>query len=991
MPDFTADKFFEAVVLNDVEDIFEYDQKDIKLQEDKVLTSGQGEFNAIDDVFMSAFETLPNEYFVNECQKSLTKKNVKEQGSLYYAELNEKNGFNYNNESTEVIRKKGEENLSDIDLVDKKEEEESLTCPVNEVLKTTAKNKNVFKDKYCVPLDKDVNTFSDFVNDITESYKPRERECIVYSKEDLMDSDEEIEPASVDEVDKATLKVGEFLSYQEFLAKAEEPIPGPMVDLQGHTSPIFLQGIQGDFKWPSHLAGPSSHAMGWRKSPGSAGDVVTVRGNRSISSVLEEAGALGQQAAFLLQCQSEGEQLGGVLHLRELADGQAASNCPAFQLQGKEGWLSLKELVSLAGYSPDSFLALGDPYYNRKPGGITMAARVLLYMGEKMTNLQELTDQWKQVLLQDSRRLKEEKEQVKELGQEQEPGQAKLILEWLKRNCMKTTENATVCLYCGLICYEQSISQNFMKHMKNHLFRKGHGIQTRKRKQCSECNKSFKERKPLKLHMVSAHSVSPDELVNLKECPFCKVFIPQEDMNIHRISSHLNDTLKCQNCNASFMNEHLLRAHCNNVHNTKYNYKGICSFCHKEFPNIRNHMKKGHTSVKCNHCDKIFTTQKGLTTHMHSVNGTVPKRQCPECFKYIINVTFHIRTVHRGEMKPFRKNKKRCVVCRKFVLKDEYDYHKHICKPHVCSICFKPVQELERHLLKAHSEGLKCVLCADNKAFQGNKNQSQKGQLRSHIYETHMQDIFLELGITENLDTEDEKCREDIAQYFVDRKSTREGDEHTCQICLEVCNRGTKIFNHMKYHLKYLLPGKPKSRPCAGCGKMMSKINLNEHVCSDPQTRKPSATVFPPTQTTPASNLKHICPECGKLFGEKYRLERHMQIHTRLKDVHAGSKLELRQQTQASLTPAKQQTLPKYPSPSETIIEHNCQQCGSSFKQTYLLERHMKAHISQKEEPGTTKRVKCSCAGCSLQSCGECQTCKNKHFKKRCLKRRCVS
>ena len=61
--------------------------------------------------------------------------------------------------------------------------------------------------------------------------------------------------------------------------------------------------------------------------------------------------------------------------------------------------MSLKELVSLAGYSPDTILALEDLHYNRKPGGITMAARVLLFMGEKMTNLQELTDQWKQMLL----------------------------------------------------------------------------------------------------------------------------------------------------------------------------------------------------------------------------------------------------------------------------------------------------------------------------------------------------------------------------------------------------------------------------------------------------------------------------------------------------------------------------------------------------------------------------------------------------------------
>ena len=82
LPDFTVDKFFGAVVLNDVEGICNYDQEDIKLQEDKDLARDQSEYNCIDHRFMSEFETVPNKYFVNECQKSLTKETVKEKSSL---------------------------------------------------------------------------------------------------------------------------------------------------------------------------------------------------------------------------------------------------------------------------------------------------------------------------------------------------------------------------------------------------------------------------------------------------------------------------------------------------------------------------------------------------------------------------------------------------------------------------------------------------------------------------------------------------------------------------------------------------------------------------------------------------------------------------------------------------------------------------------------------------------------------------------------------
>ena len=78
-------------------------------------------------------------------------------------------------------------------------------------------------------------------------------------------------------------------------------------------------------------------------------------------------------------------------------------------------------------------------------------------------------------------RLKEEQENIKKQGLEQEPGQAKFILEWLKIKCVETTENAALCLYGGLLCYEQSTSQNLMNHMKKHLFMIGHRSQPRKR------------------------------------------------------------------------------------------------------------------------------------------------------------------------------------------------------------------------------------------------------------------------------------------------------------------------------------------------------------------------------------------------------------------------------------------------------------------------------------------------------------------------------
>ena len=120
-------------------------------------------------------------------------------------------------------------------------------------------------------------------------------------------------------------------TYRDFVIWAhntkEETTPGPVVDLKGLTGSFYLPGIEEDFQWPPHLAGPSSHSMVWRRRPGKTGEVVTLRGNRSIRRVLEEAGQLGQQAAFLLPCQDQEKQLAGILHLGQFASGrlQAAS------------------------------------------------------------------------------------------------------------------------------------------------------------------------------------------------------------------------------------------------------------------------------------------------------------------------------------------------------------------------------------------------------------------------------------------------------------------------------------------------------------------------------------------------------------------------------------------------------------------------------------------------------------------------------------------
>ena len=418
-------------------------------------------------------------------------------------------------------------------------------------------------------------------------------------------------------------------------------------------------------------------------------------------------------------------------------------------------------------------------------------------------------------------------------------------------------------------------------------------------------------------------------------------------------------------------------------------YKGFCNICQREVSHLPKHKYYYHRQTVCNHCNHKFRSPEALKAHMHSVNGSTPKRKCPECSKYFINLRDHIRTVHRGEIKPCKKNKRFCHTCKKFVLKEEFIAHRQICKPHTCSICSKEVVWLEQHLLRAHSQNIICVFC--NATFDTIKSRlPKKQQLRNHIYDIHIPRIFVELGITENINTENIEVRESIAQYLVDKQCTKEADCHKCQLCLETFSTKTKIINHMKYHLKYTYHAtlhRSENAPCTDCGKMMKRTKLGEHVCLDviaskiyePQTVLLAPTTFP-LEIINSSPIKPLIPISTKQIRNNSPSKTASKIQTTLPSTTLNSQtVKQKMKTTTSLKPRSQNI---------------CNECGKIFKESSLLATHMDKHLKQKVSRDlksvSQKKAKCACPGCLLQSCGQCQTCRNKHFKKRCLFRKCI-
>ena len=175
-----------------------------------------------------------------------------------------------------------------------------------------------------------------FFNPAALPNERRELETI-HNKNDV--DFEEINKYNIEDKNQYDCEPDEVANHNqdEFYTKPEEQV----IDLSGHSGPTYLAGILEDFSWPGHLEGPGHHSVGWRKAPGQPGEILDIFGNRSLHTVLAEQGGLPDHAAFLLPHLLHPEsQLGGLLHLRDFINGQAATSCRAFQLQGEGGIVS---------------------------------------------------------------------------------------------------------------------------------------------------------------------------------------------------------------------------------------------------------------------------------------------------------------------------------------------------------------------------------------------------------------------------------------------------------------------------------------------------------------------------------------------------------------------------------------------------------------------------------------------------------------------------
>lgn len=196
--------------------------------------------------------------------------------------------------------------------------------------------------------------------------------------------------------------------------------------------------------------------------------------------------------------------------------------------------------------------------------------------------------------------------------------------------------------------------------------------------------------------------------------------------------------LKCKYCIKTFLEQSLLNRHYK-WHARAKNY--ACEYCNKGLGSIRSlrsHIKKIHEKsslLKCTVCEKAYTVQSALDTHMASKHSAL-QCLCPCCGRTYDSISELEKHLEENKKKSYQcdwcpKNftnesalrahqichENTCVTCCKsFGTKDQLDHHvlqKVAAEVFICSTCMEPYYnylDFKRHILK--HQKVKVFVCS---------------------------------------------------------------------------------------------------------------------------------------------------------------------------------------------------------------------------------------------------------------------------------------
>ncbi|XP_060076710.1 zinc finger protein 235-like isoform X2 [Ylistrum balloti] len=338
---------------------------------------------------------------------------------------------------------------------------------------------------------------------------------------------------------------------------------------------------------------------------------------------------------------------------------------------------------------------------------------------------------------------------------------------------------------------------------------------------CNVCGENFRKAISLRNHLV-VHTQ-----VQIFRCVKCGKKFKDEKFYIKHMETHgVSMTLACEHCELEFEEEESYRVHCATEHEgIAFDEPGplSCGQCTKNFKSEKAfnnhqmmHVKMNDDRQTCGTCGLVFTSLPLLQQHSrtHEKEKTFQCEICGKQYKSKCALVRHVM-FHTGEWKY------RCEVCGRG-LSTNAELKKHMLahsseRSHMCDVCgnqYKNQITLDRHLM-SHRGDLPhvCEICG--------KGYTDKYQLKMHL------------------------------------KAHAKEKPYKCDICRKGFDDGDSLLNHTLEHM-----GK-KLFKCDICGKFYSrdsalKVHLRIHTGEKP----------------------YKCEMCGKDFTNLGDKQRHIKIHT---------------------------------------------------------------------------------------------------------------
>ncbi|NWU32783.1 ZN142 protein, partial [Dyaphorophyia castanea] len=334
---------------------------------------------------------------------------------------------------------------------------------------------------------------------------------------------------------------------------------------------------------------------------------------------------------------------------------------------------------------------------------------------------------------------------------------------------------------------------------------------------CSICSQTFGTNSKLRIHRLRVHEKTPTHF-----CPLCDYSsYLQNDITRHVNSCHHGElNFGCSRCEARFSSETALKQHVLRRHEEKVSYScPRCDFvCHSE-ATLKCHMQKQHPHLECSTCKETFTTREALEEHK----------------------TQHFS--HRCEL---------------------------------CSFAAKERQQLVRHYMESHEPAapqdkpLHCPFCDFACRHQLVFDQHMKGHGGTRMYKCSDCEYTT-------------KNRQKITWHI--RIHTGE-KPYKCHLCKYACADPSRLKYHMRIHKeerKYL---------CPDCGYKCKWVNqlkyhMTKHTglkpyrcdeCEYCTNRADALRVHKETRHQEARSF--ICEQCGKAFKTRFLLKTHLKKHS---------------------------------------------------------------------------------------------------------------